>query len=300
MHDTSDIPPPPARPDDGHKGTFGTVIVVGGCATMLGAPALCARAAFRGGAGLVKLATSADVLPFALTVEPGATGVALPGDADACCAAIDAADPDGRAVLAVGPGLGQGDRQRGLVVRLLAGPRPVVLDADGLNALAATLCDKDQIRIAPQADTPARILTPHPGEFRRLARPLGISLDPTDPSQRPDAATSLAASLSAAGVGCGNAVVLLKGQRTVIADGRRTAVNTTGNPALATAGSGDVLTGLIAALLAQGMDAFDAAVLAAHVHGRAADAWAKPHGPSGLRAQDLADALPDALHTLRR
>lgn len=295
MQDVRHIPPPPARPDAGHKGTFGTVVVLGGCATMIGAPALCARAAFRGGAGLVKLACPAGVMPYALTIEPGATGVPLDHGVDAAYEAIEAADPACRAVLAVGPGLGQGDWQRALVRRLLAGPRAVVLDADGLNALAAAL--PEGVKDRPCAAT--RVLTPHPGEYRRLAEPLGITHDPTDPAQRPDAASSLAVSLRDAGVGCDNAIVLLKGRHTVISDGDHVATNTTGNPALATAGSGDVLTGLIAALLAQGMDAFDAAVLAAHVHGQAADAWAALHGPAGLRSMDLADAIPDALNALR-
>lgn len=313
MQQVQDIPYPPVRPDDGHKGTFGTVIVVGGCATMLGAPALCARAAFRGGSGLVKVACPADppeLLLQVLTVEPGATGVRLPmGDIDAACDALNQADPGGEAVLAVGPGLGQGKAQAALVMRLLAGPRAVVLDADGLNAIAASLRDAGASGIgktgsarASRSDaasqegthknaSPPRLLTPHPGEFRRLAQPLGITHDPTDPAQRPDAAAALAAAL--------NVVVILKGQHTVVTDGRRYAVNATGNPALATAGSGDVLTGLAAALLAQGMDAFDAAYLAAHVHGRAADDWAATHGRAGLRAMDLADGIPDALHALR-
>ncbi|MFI4859997.1 MAG: NAD(P)H-hydrate dehydratase [Phycisphaerales bacterium JB063] len=296
MQQVTKIPKPPARPDAGHKGTFGTVIVVGGSAAMIGAPALCARAAFRGGAGLVKLATVAEVLPYALTVEPGATGVLLEGDADAACDAIDAADPDGRAVLAVGPGLGQGDWRRAMVMRLLAGSRAVVLDADGLNALATSMKQPGDGLLKTQQKSPARILTPHPGEFRRLAEPLGITLDPTDPAQRPDAAAAFANALREARVGCDNNVVLLKGQHTVISDGGRYAINTTGNPALATAGSGDVLTGLTAALLAQGVPAFDAAQLAAHLHGRAADQWAKHHGRAGLRALDLADGIPDALN----
>jgi len=292
-----DIPPAPARPDAGHKGTFGTVIVVGGCAEMLGAPALCARAAFRGGAGLVKVACPADpaeLLLQVLSVEPSATGVRLPmGDTDAACDAIEQADPDGKAVLAVGPGLGQGEAQAALVMRLLAGRRAVVLDADGLYALATALREGDAA--IPEGDArhskPSRLLTPHPGEFRRLAQPLGITHDPTDPAQRPDAAAALATAL--------DAVVLLKGQHTVVTNGRRYAVNTTGNPALATAGSGDVLTGLAAAMLAQGMGTFAAAHLAAHVHGRAADDWAAQHGRAGLRAMDLADGIPDALHALR-
>lgn len=301
MPDACDILRPPARPDAGHKGTFGTVIVVGGCATMIGAPAICARAAFRAGAGLVKLATPAAVLPYALNIEPGATGVVLTGDAESDAQAIEAADASGGAVLAVGPGMGQGDAPRELVMALLAGARPVVLDADGLNALASWLCDvgrdaaADAVSVRDQkanaADNPPLILTPHPGEFRRLAQPLGITADPTNPAQRTAAATALAEAL--------HAVVLLKGRHTVVTDGRRISTNTTGNPALATAGSGDVLTGLTSAMLAQGMPAYDAAVLAAFAHGSAADAWAAQHGPSGMRSQDLADGIPDALNEAR-
>lgn len=295
MQQVKTLPHLPTRPDDAHKGTFGTVIVVGGCATMIGAPALCARAAFRGGAGLVKIASPPEVLPHVLTIEPGATGIALPPEGvGAAVRAIDAADPEGRAALAIGPGLGGDPLKRGLALRLLDGPRNVVLDADGLNALAASLPEDTT---APAGDAaallgletrqmPTRVLTPHPGEFARLAGPLGIAADPTDPDQRVEAAAALAKALSA--------VVLLKGQRTVVADGERYAVNTTGNPALATAGSGDVLAGLIASLIAQGMAPFEAAQLGAHLHGLAADQWAKHHGPRGLRAADLADAIPTA------
>lgn len=271
------IPDPPKRPDDAHKGTFGTVIVVGGSETMIGAPALCARAAFRSGAGLVKIATSREVLPHALTIEPGATGIVLGGDDDGWRQAIDRADPDGKAVLAVGPGMGLATGGGQKVLSLLRGNRSVVLDADGLNLLARTG------RPRPHSDAEL-VLTPHPGEFARLAQPLGITDSPTDPAARPHAAAKLAHAH--------HGTVLLKGQHTVVTDGTRLYINQTGNPALATAGSGDILTGLIAALLAQGMNAFDAAVLGAHLHGLAADHWAKAHGNRGLRAQDLADELP--------
>lgn len=285
------LPAPPPRPADGHKGTFGTVIVLGGSDAMIGAPALSARAAFRAGAGLVKLAVPASVLLHALTVEPGATGIALPPAAADWPAAIDRSGFTGGggrpAVLAIGPGLGSADALGPALDALLDGPRPLVLDADGLNALAAS--GRRGVGFSPGG--PARLLTPHPGEHRRLAAALGLRADPTDPDERPRAAAELARAH-----GC---VVLLKGQRTVISDGERVATNATGNPALSTGGSGDVLTGLAAALLAQGMGAFDAARLAAHVHGAAADAWAAEFGPAGLRAIDLADRLPAAMHALR-
>ena len=311
MQQVHTIPSPPARPDDAHKGTFGTVIVVGGCETMLGAPAMCARAALRSGAGLVKVACPPSVLGHVLTIEPSATGIALAEDAtdyvEAAQYNIDRADPECKAVLAVGPGMGLDRHRQALVLRLLAGPRGVVLDADGLNHLAISFgdagdnakCGSDSPALRSNAakgrpadsdKPPARVLTPHPGEFRRLAGPLGITADPTIDEQRPDAAEALALAL--------DAVVVLKGKGSVVTDGQRYFVNTTGNPAMAAAGSGDVLTGLIASLVAQGMDGFDAAVLGTHAHGLAADYWAKQHGPSGLRAMELADAIPGVLWRL--
>ncbi len=228
----------------------------------------------------MKLAVPEAVLLHALGIEPSATGVPLPADAAGWPEAIEDADPGAKAVLAVGPGLVSADALRPALDALLDGPRALVLDADGLNALAAS-----GRRGAGTAS--ARVLTPHPGEFRRLAAAVGLDADPVDPDRRRDAAQGLARIH-----GC---VVVLKGHRTVIADPHRATLNATGNPALATAGSGDVLTGLLASLLAQGMDAFDAARLATHAHGRAADAWAARHGPAGLLARELADGLPAAL-----
>ena len=277
-------PAPPARPDDAHKGTFGTVIVVGGSATMIGAPALCARAALRSGSGLVKIATTPDVLPYALTIKPSATGVLLDGDEEDWRSAIEAADPDSKAVLAVGPGMGLAIGGGRKVLSLLRGERTMVLDADGLTLFART----GRSRPRSHADL---ILTPHPGEFARLAKPLGITDSPTDPATRPQAAAKLAQAH--------RCVVLLKGQHTVVTNGQKVFINQTGNPALATAGTGDVLTGLIASLIGQGLPAFDAAVLGAHLHGQAADQWAKRHGRSGLLAHDLANILPRVFQRYR-
>ena len=285
LRQITDVPPCPPRPDDAHKGTFGTVIVVGGCPTMIGAPALCAAAALRSGVGLAKLATDAATLSAAITIEPGATGIVLPTDPAEAAAAIDAADPGGRAVLALGPGMGLQSHQSGLLIRLLGGPRAAVLDADGLNLLAATG------RPRPEAGGDL-VMTPHPGEFARLAEPAGVAASPTDPAQRPAAAAALARHH--------HAVVVLKGRRTIVSDGLVFYENTTGNPALATAGSGDVLAGLIAALLAQSLPPFDAAVLGTYLHGLAADTFAARFGPSGLTAQHLAGLLPEAFQQHRQ
>jgi NAD(P)H-hydrate epimerase len=279
LNQVHETPACPARSDDAHKGTFGTVIVVGGCPTMIGAPALCAVAAFRGGAGLVKIATDAVLLATMIAIEPSVTGIILSSDPN-----LVESDPEGRAVLAVGPGMGRSKYAAEITLRMLQGKRRMVLDADGLNLLAAT----GKARPPSECEL---ILTPHPGEFDRLAKPMGITDSATDPATRPLAAAKLAQ--------VQRAVVVLKGRRTVVSDGRRVYENQTGNPALATAGSGDVLTGLIASLVAQGMALFDAAALGTHLHGLAADLWAEQFGRSGLTAQDLAAMLPEAFERKR-
>jgi NAD(P)H-hydrate epimerase len=277
-----ELPGVPLRPAESHKGTFGTVIVVGGSALMPGAPALCAAGALRSGVGLVKIASHPNVIPAAISIEPSATGIALNGRDD--LEQIDAADPKGEAILAVGPGLGGSDWAAHIVGTLVRGHRPMVFDADALTLLAMR---GDLHRGAPAP----LVLTPHPGEFARLARPLGIHDSPTDPETRPSAAAKLAQAH--------RAVVVLKGQHTIVTDGRKVYINRTGNPALATAGSGDVLTGTIAALMAQGLDAFDAAQLGTYLHGLAGDLWNHQHGPSGLTARDLANLLPAAFQKAR-
>lgn len=281
MKQVTTIPPMPDRPADGHKGTFGTAIIIGGSETMIGAPALCARAALRSGVGLVKIACGPTILPHVLTIEPSATGIAIGREPADVLAQLDQADPQQKAVLAVGPGLGMRQVRGELVEALHTGKRQIVLDADGLNLLAKNRLAMD----AARSRTAPLILTPHPGEYRRLADALKLHADPTDPAQRIDAATQLAEHLSA--------VVVLKGQHSIIANQDHYAINQTGNPVLATAGSGDVLTGLIASLLAQGMPPFDAAQLGTHLHGQAADQWTKQHGARGLRAIELADQLPN-------
>lgn len=273
------IPAFPDRPIDAHKGTFGTVLSVGGSAGMIGAPTLVATAALRIGAGLVRIACARELVPFCLTIEPCATGIELIGDADAMTLAIERAC-DEKSVLAIGPGMGVGPVQQALVESLLRLDRPAVLDADGLNNLS---------RIADATVVPRcpLVMTPHPGEFARLAQAARVRADPTDPQQRVEAATGLAKAFGA--------VVVLKGWQTVVSDGERSYINQTGNPALATAGSGDVLTGAIGGLLAQGMAIFDAAVLGVYLHGLAADLWMASNGTAGLRASDLAAHLPLAI-----
>ncbi len=295
------LPSLPPRPADGHKGTFGTVCILGGLAgaprVMIGGPALSATASLRAGAGLAVLAVPAPLLPAALTIAPSATGLALPVDAAGNLLPSDVAELLDEHLprydcLAVGPGLGEGAAQRQIATRLvgLDGP-PMVVDADALNALAGVPEFQRDFRV------PA-VLTPHPGEYARLAGALGIDADPVAPASRPRAAESLAQR-----IGC---VVVLKGAGTVVTDGLSTWTNTTGNPALATAGTGDVLTGVIAGLVAQYASAadgplslYDCARIGVFAHGLAADQWRDAHADGGLLAEDLLRYLPDALATLR-
>ncbi len=284
----SQLPARPDRPINAHKGTFGTVVIFGGSSMMPGAPALAATAALRGGAGLVRIAAPGNVVSACLAIQPSATGMALPTNynvnevADLWSPLNDTLGRDW--VLALGPGMGVGAGQQRLVQMLLRQPRPVVLDADGLNNLA-TLGDGRRAVRCPL------IMTPHPGEFTRLAQQAQIRLDPTDPESRVAAAEQMAAAF--------NSVVVLKGANTVVANRERHYVNQTGNPALATAGTGDVLTGLIASLLAQGMDRFEAAVLGVHLHGLAADLWAAKHGPAGMLAMDVTNWIPHAIAAIQ-
>lgn len=295
------LPVLPARPHDGHKGTFGTVCVVGGQVAaprvMVGGPALAALGALRSGAGLAVLAVPKPIIAAALTVAPGATGLALPVDRKGRLEPSDVAEVlDGFmtqfACLAAGPGLGADEPQQRVVARLVGlHEPPMVIDADALNALAA-LPDFNR-------DLAARaVLTPHPGEFRRLADRLGIDADLARPDGRADAARQLAQRL-----GC---VVVLKGAGTVVTDGISTWTCTTGNVALATAGTGDVLTGLIAGLIAQygrddppSLSLYDCARLGVHLHGLAADRWRDQNGDAGLLATDLLEEIPRALKVMR-
>ncbi len=309
------LAPLPARDRDGHKGTFGTVVVVGGCAmglgahphagdagarVMFGGPVLCARAALRTGCGLADLALPAPLVPGALAALESATAHALPVsdtgelDASGCASVLDPVLARATA-LALGPGLGGGDAVAQMVVRLLARDTlPAVVDADALNALAAT----------PRFDLDFRapaILTPHPGEYGRLADALGLPSLPDGPApeQLHRAAASLAQRIGA--------VVILKGSRTTVSDGTCSWSAHAGSPALATGGSGDVLTGICASLVAQfgpasrarSLSMFDCARWAVIVHGMAALRWSAAHGQAGMLAQELCDSVPEALEEAR-
>jgi NAD(P)H-hydrate epimerase len=269
----------PRRPFESHKWSVGGVFVVGGSMGMTGAAMLAGRAALRAGAGIVVTGLPGDAAVRASGGE--VITRALPATADGAldeAAAKEVLDGlDRFRALVVGPGLGRAGTTVAAVRRLVAeAPVPLVLDADGLNALGGD--------VGLLASRPAvTVLTPHAGEYARLAgEPVG--------DDRVAAARRLAERAGS--------VVLLKGSRTVVADpAGRAVVNPTGGPWLATAGTGDVLSGVVGALAARGVPAFEAAAAGAWLHGRAA---AGQHQPSrrhhaGLVAGDLVDALPDVL-----
>lgn len=269
----------PERSDQGHKGSFGHLLVVAGAPGYTGAAALCSQAGLRSGAGLTTLFSPAQLYPVMAQklTEVMTRSLTGPGDCltgQHCQEIINFA---ARAqALVMGPGLGQQPETFEAVRQLLSQcPCPLVLDADALNALVgATELLQHSRNFAP-------ILTPHPGEFSRL---LGCSIAEIE-ADRFRLARQFALDYGV--------VLLLKGARTLIADPLgQVRINPTGNVGLATAGSGDVLTGLIGGLLAQGLNPFDAASLGAWLHGSAADLLAAQIGPAGLMATDLLNEIP--------
>lgn len=261
------VPALPARAGDAHKGTFGTVLVVAGSRGMLGAAILCARGALRGGAGLVQAALPAALMaPFTVAVPAATTVERLIHELIAAAKAAQA--------VVVGPGLGRSIPSRAVLRALRKLSVPQVLDADALN-LASPLK-------TPFAGGP-RILTPHPGEAARL-----LGCDTAEVQRDRERSVALLAERS-------GGVAVLKGAGTLVCDGERLFTNTTGNPGMATGGSGDVLAGLIGALLAQGMPPFDAACLGVHAHGAAGDLVAQRLSMAGLCAEDLPLAIAEVL-----
>jgi ADP-dependent NAD(P)H-hydrate dehydratase len=258
------LPSWPARPADGHKGTFGTVVVIAGSAGMSGAAVLCGTAALRGGAGLVKLAVPEAVAALVAVQQPcylvrGSSW----GEALELAKGADA--------VVAGPGLGQSEGVRGLVRDLCGLDVPLVLDADALNVLGPWP--------GVWRDRKTTVVTPHPGEFARLTGQKG--------GERLARAVDFARREGG--------IVVLKGAGTVVTDGRRAYINTTGNPGMGSGGTGDVLAGLLGAMLAQRFDPFDAAVLGVYLHGLAGDLARDRVGEVSLIATDVLESLPEAI-----
>lgn len=267
----------PKRPLVSHKGDYGRVFILAGSSGMIGASVLCSRAALRTGCGLVYLGTAlADqtlvnlITPEVITVGGDTISpiVKLAQTADA---------------LAVGPGLGERRHlARHLLVKLgkLHFVRPIVLDADGLNAFIGNTALLSKINLN-------LIITPHPGELAALFRQKVSFIQ----NNREKAALDTAKLL--------NCIVVLKGHRTVVAapDGKLH-INKTGNPGMATAGVGDVLTGIIASLSARKISSWEAAVAGVYLHGLAGDLAARRKGEESLIASDLIEVLPDVIRRL--
>lgn len=266
---------PPRQPQT-HKGDYGKILLICGSRGYTGAAALAAMGALRSGAGVVYLLVPESIYE----IEAGKLweSVVIPAPDEKGMLAESAAQkikeylPKMDAVL-IGPGLGQSAGTLSAVKTVLSQfDRPVVLDADGINVLAA---HKDILR----GRTAPTVLTPHMGEFVRIG---GQNMD-----DRVQAAKILSRELGS--------IVLLKGHRTVITDGDAVVVNETGNPGMATGGSGDVLAGVIVSLLGQGLDPLDAAACGAYLHGAAGDLAAQSIGQYGMLPTDMLQFLPRLL-----
>jgi len=276
----------PDRPEDANKGTFGQVCVVAGSLGYTGAPYLTATAAARTGAGYVRLLAAETIYPILAIkctevvvtqvpeVGPGILGHAGLDAVQRLCATANAC--------IVGPGLGREFSTRRMVLDLLGQLRcPTVVDADALNALA------EQRKLLPRLKSKL-ILTPHPMEMSRLT---GLTVEQVQ-AEREAVALKFAKEW--------RQVVVLKGSRTVVAEpGGEVRVNPHGNPALATAGTGDVLAGIIGGLLAQGLDRFEAAVTGVFLHGAAGDEASARMGDAGVLASDLLPLIPLTIRDLK-
>lgn len=278
-----------ARPTWGHKGTFGRVLVVGGSVGMAGAAALTAMGALRSGAGLVQCLVPESILPTIQQLVPEATALGLPEfqgqiTSKAMDIVIDQLKPGD--VVAVGPGLGQSKKLDELLITIVSElPAPLVIDADGLNGLARA---RETRAPVPRRDYP-RIMTPHPKEAARLLdTPVSqITDDPMLAAQRVAEEWS--------------AVCVLKGRTTLTKNpGGTLYFNGSGDVSLATGGSGDVLTGVIAGLVAQGYEPDVAAALGVYVHGRAGELVAHHVGRHGSTARDVAWYVSRAFLELER
>lgn len=278
---TREIAPLPERKPDAHKGEAGRVVVIGGSCTeimMVGAPAMTASAAFRTGSGLVQLFVPEPLRASVAVLAPCATIRTLPTTSEALLSAVNEYRAD---AIAVGPGLGRSIEPAVLIDLLKKYTGPVVIDADGLNLLAQT---------APfEFPSPHRIvLTPHQGELDRLLEARGMARKVSrDPASRRDAACALVDAY-----GC---TVVFKGRGTVVTNGDRLYVNETGNVGMATAGTGDVLTGILASIMGEGMPALEASILGVFLHGLAGDFAAEELGRRSLTATDIIDYLPEAI-----
>lgn len=281
----------PLRRREAHKGDFGHVLIVAGSVGKTGAAALAAGGALRAGAGLVTVATPAPCLPVVAAARAELMTEPLPATAGGSLAETGLSRllelAGERDAVVLGPGIGQEPATRALVRGFVSEcPVPLVIDADGLNALAPSGGDSAALEGLDRGGTV--VLTPHPGEMARLAGRPASEVQ----KERAEVSTRLARETGA--------VVVLKGERTLVAEpSGRAAVTPTGNPGMATGGTGDVLAGVLGSLLAR-HGTLLSATAAVFVHGRAGDIAARERGEEGLTAGDVVEALPAAIQSLRR
>lgn len=275
----NNLPPLPGREVDSHKGTYGTTLIIGGCIGMSGAMVLCGTAGLKSGAGLVQIGTPVSIRQEVAIGNPCYTTIALPEDEEGRfnCQAIEKICPfiSKASAVVLGPGAGPTKACQEMASHFLNLELPVLLDADALNSMASD-------RFPTAFKNQQVVITPHPGEFSRLT---GLSVKEIHADRK-----TLALNFAQThGI-----IVVLKGHGTVVTDGKSVYTNTTGNPGMATGGSGDVLSGIIGALLGQGVKAFDAAKLGVYLHGLAGDHAKKQLGEHSLTALDILTHLPSA------
>ncbi len=257
---------------------FGRVLIIGGSLDMIGAPVMAGAAALRMGSGLVQIAMPAPVLAIALSVVPELIGLSLEETKASTGKLLEAADKAD--VLAIGPGLGQSKSIGQRLDQLFRMNKPMVVDADALNYLAS-------LRTWPKSFAAKAVLTPHPGEMKRLGKLIGRSTVPEDERGRIAIATEAAKAFGQ--------VMVLKGHQTVVTDAKSLYVNHTGDSSLSKAGAGDVLSGILASLIGQGMDRFGAACAAVYLHGRAGEIAGKKLGQRSVLARDVIEAIAEAI-----
>lgn len=271
------------RKPGSHKGDFGHIFILSGSARLSGAGILCAAAAMRSGAGLVTLGIPKGINNAVIKVKPPEV-MTLPLPQTIKSALSFSAYKEIKEFskktdfVVIGPGIGQEKSTFALVRKLIIGiDKPLVIDADGLNALAG-------LRITDYRSPITRILTPHAGEMARLT---GLTVSEIE-NNRERIAQGFAEE--------NHLILVLKGYRTVVADDKGNVhINKTGNPGMATAGSGDVLSGIIAAFLGQGLSPFNAAKYGVYLHGLAGDLAAKEKTQISLIASDIIDKIPEAI-----
>ncbi|MCL1808987.1 MAG: NAD(P)H-hydrate dehydratase [Clostridiales bacterium] len=266
------------RRRDAHKGDFGKVLVVAGSKGMAGAAILCGKAAYRAGAGLVRVAIDESLFPIIQIALPEAT----------CVPRLAFSGHD---AIAAGPGLGDFPENEELICRVLQEcDNTVVLDADGLNALA-----KMGKAGALKAAAAKVVITPHMGEAKRLIPKSRVDREWPAETASDESRLKIAEML----IDETGAIVVLKGAGTIVAcTGHGACINTTGNPGMATGGSGDVLAGIVAALAGQGLEPWDAAKAGVFVHGMAGDMAADAVGEHGMTAMDIVDMTALAIEKI--